>query len=79
MPVQNQILSIFAGVNGFIDDLDIAQVRPFEAELQRYIQNAHPAILSDIVEKKAIDDDLKARMKAAIKECKDRFVAGLKK
>ena len=79
MPVQNQILSIFAGVNGFIDDLEISQVRPFEAELQRFVQNAHPRILNDIVEKKAIDDDLKSRMKAAIKECKDRFVAGLKK
>ena len=79
MPVEKQILSIFAGVNGFIDDMPIAKVRPFEAELQRFVENAHPKILSDIRDAKQIDSDLKTRMLAAVKECKDRFTAENKK
>src|SRR5882724_9962052 len=46
MPVDKQILSIFAGVNAFIDDMPLEKIRPFEAELQRFIENAHPKILS---------------------------------
>jgi F-type H+-transporting ATPase subunit alpha len=79
MPVEKQIVSIFAGVNGFIDDMPLDKIRPFEAELQRFIENAHPKILSDIRETKQIDNDLKARMMAAVKECKDRFTAENKK
>ncbi len=75
MPVEKQVLSIFAGVNGFCDDLALDKVRPFEAEMQRYIENAHPGILAEIREKKAISDDLKAKMTSAIKEFKDRFTA----
>ena len=79
MPVEKQILSIFAGVNGFIDDMPLDKVRPFEVELQRFIENAHPKILSEIRDAKQISDDLKARMLAAVKECKDRFLAETKK
>jgi F0F1-type ATP synthase alpha subunit len=42
------------------------------------VENAHPQLLADIREKKAIDDDLKARMNAVLKECKERFVQGAK-
>ena len=79
MPVEKQILSIFAGVNGFIDDMPLDKVRPFEVELQRFIENAHPKILAEIRDTKQISDDLKSRMMAAVKECKDRFLAENKK
>jgi F-type H+/Na+-transporting ATPase subunit alpha len=75
LPVEKQILIIFAGTNGFLDDLPVPAVRKFEADLYRYVENAHPAILKDLREKKTIDDDLKARMTSAIKECKERFLA----
>ena len=79
MPVEKQIVSLFAGVNGFIDDLPIDKVRPYEAELQRFVENAHPKILTDIRETKQIDNDLKARLTAACKECKERFLAETKR
>ena len=74
LPVEKQIITIFAGVNGFCDDLPIEQVRPFEAGLQSYIDGAHPQILADIRTKKAIDDDLKTRITKALTEYKQRFV-----
>ena len=78
LPVEKQILIIFAGTNAFLDDLPVDQVRRFEAELYRFVENAHPKILSDIREKKSIDDELKGRMTAALKEFKERFTQGAK-
>jgi F-type H+-transporting ATPase subunit alpha len=74
VPVEKQILAIFAGTNAFLDDLPIEQCREFERELNKFIENAHPAILQEIREKKIIDDKLKATMMAVIKEFKERFV-----
>jgi len=78
LPVEKQVLIIFAGTNAFLDDLPVESVRKFEAELYRFVENAHPQVLVDLREKKAIDDDLKARMIAVLKEFKDRFVQGAK-
>jgi F-type H+-transporting ATPase subunit alpha len=74
LPVEKQVLIIFAGTNGFLDDLPVEQCRPFEAGLYKFVENAHPAILSTIREKKTIDDTLKAQINAAIQEYKTRFV-----
>jgi len=78
LPVEKQVLAIFAGTNAYLDDLAVDQVRKFEMEMYRFVENAHPQLLADIREKKAIDDDLKARMNAVLKECKERFVQGAK-
>ncbi len=74
IPVQKQILIIYAGTNGVLDDLPVEQCRAFEEGLYRFVENAHPAMLGTIREKKNLDDDLKAKVNAAIKEFKDRFV-----
>jgi F-type H+-transporting ATPase subunit alpha len=74
IPVEKQVLIIYAGTNGILDDLPVDQCRAFETELYRFVENAHPGILSTIREKKTLDDDLKNQMNAAIKECKTRFV-----
>jgi F-type H+-transporting ATPase subunit alpha len=75
LPVEKQILIIFAGTQGFLDDLPVEQVRKFEEELYRFADNAHRALLAKIVEKKALDDALKAEIGAVLKEFKERFVA----
>ena len=75
LSVDKQVLSIFAGTNGYLDDLPVDQVRKFEAELIRFAENGHPQILAEIREKKTISDELKAKMVAMIQELKVRFVA----
>ena len=75
LPVEKQILIVYAGTSGLLDDLPVEQVRAFEADLYRYLDSAHPALLQTIREKKAMDDALKAEVNAALKEFKDRFVA----
>jgi F-type H+-transporting ATPase subunit alpha len=74
VPVEKQILIIYAGTNGFLDDLPVEQCRPFEEGLSRFVENAHPGLLPAIREKKNLDDDLKSKMTGAIKEFKTRFV-----
>jgi F-type H+/Na+-transporting ATPase subunit alpha len=74
IPVEKQVLIIFAGTNGYLDDLPVDQCRPFEQELYRFIENAHPGLLTSIREKKTIDDELKAKLNDALKEFKPRFL-----
>jgi F-type H+-transporting ATPase subunit alpha len=74
VPVEKQVLIIYAATNGVLDDLPVEQCRAFEAELLRFVENAHPGILTSIREKKTLDDELKNQMNAALKECKTRFV-----
>ena len=74
LPFSKQILIIYAGTNGFLDDLPVDQVRDFEAKLYEYVDTANPGILTAIMEKKILDDSLKAEMNKIIKECKETFV-----
>jgi F-type H+-transporting ATPase subunit alpha len=75
LPVEQQILVIFAGTNGFVDEVPVQAVRRFEQELLRFAVSKHQALLDDIKSKKQIDDDLKARIKSAIEEFKKTFTA----
>src|SRR6184192_3292491 len=75
LPFSKQILIIFAGTNGFLDDLPVDQVRDFEAELYKYVDTSNPGLLRSIMEKKILDDNLKAEMTKMLKECKETFAA----
>ena len=70
MPVADQVLSIFAGVNGFIDDIPVNKVREFEAGLLEYIKEKHPQIREEVVTKKKIDDEFGGKLKQIISEFK---------
>ena len=78
LPFSKQILIIFAGTSGALDDMAVEQIRPFEAELYKYVDTTNPGLLSAIMEKKILDDSLKAEMTRVIKECKEQFVVARK-
>ena len=75
LPFSKQILLIFAGTAGHLDDLAVEQIRDFESELYKYVDTSNPGLLRSIMEKKVLDDSLKAEMTKVIKECKETFVA----
>jgi len=75
LPFSKQILIIYAGTNGFLDDLPVEDVRPFEKALYDYVDSMNPQLLQTIMTKKALDDQIKADMTKTIKECKERFTA----
>ena len=73
--MEKQIIAIFAGTNGFLDDLAVERVRAFEQSLYQFLDNAHPGLLSELAEKKALDDSLRAKLKTVLGEAKTRFQA----
>jgi F-type H+-transporting ATPase subunit alpha len=74
LPVEKQVLIIYAGTKGFLDDLEVASLSRFEEELYKFIEQRHPQIFTDLAEKKVLDDELKGRMDKAIEAFKKKFV-----
>src|ERR1700738_1907544 len=74
LPFSKQILIIFAGTSGVLDDMPVNQVREFEMDLYKYVETTNPGLLNAIMEKKILDDNLKAEMSRIIKEAKQQFV-----
>jgi F-type H+-transporting ATPase subunit alpha len=70
-----QILIIFAGTNGFLDDLPVEQLREFEDQLYTYADTMNPGLLKTIEEKKILDEQMKSDMAGLVKESKERFAS----
>ena len=75
MPTEEQVASIFAATRGHLDNIEVSKVLPFERGLLEMLRSAKPDILQDIRERKKLDDDLEARLNAAIEEFKASFQA----
>ena len=71
-PVEKQILELFAVKNRYLDHLDRKDVNPTLQALDSYVESAHPEVLKAIVEKKKLDDELSAALKAAVEEFFER-------
>ena len=75
LPVEKQIITIFAGTNGFADDLPVSECRGFEKALYDYLDTSQSALLEKIRQKKALDDELREEVTQALKQFKERFAA----
>src|SRR5574342_750865 len=78
MPVADQVLSIYAGVNGFLDDVQVDKIQQFEADLLRYVQQNHPELKKEIASIGKIDDKVGARLKEVIEAFKQKMGYGAK-
>ena len=74
---QQQVVVLFAGTQGYLDDLQVKDIRAFEDGLHKYFANAQTALLNDLTAKKSLDDDLRNRLHAALKEYAENFKAEL--
>jgi F-type H+-transporting ATPase subunit alpha len=75
MPVERQIIEIFAAVNGYLDEYPVAALPRYLSELHLFIESKHPVILKDIQTKKKLDDELTGKVKKALEEMKVAFQA----
>ena len=75
LPVEKQVMIIFAGTNRYLDDLDISEVRKFEKELYPFLETNYNELLKTLREKKAFDDALRAEAKKALDAFKQSFKA----
>lgn len=71
MPIENQVLAIWAASNGFTDDVPVEDVRNFEAALLKFVESSHPGLLQSIREKKSLTDEIKSDLEQALKDFKD--------
>jgi len=73
LPVERQILIIYAGTNGFVDELPLSALKKYEQELYSFVEAKHPEIFADILKKRELDNDLRAKMTKALQEFKGTF------
>jgi F-type H+-transporting ATPase subunit alpha len=75
LPVEKQILIIFSGTNGFLEMYPESVLQRYEVELYDFVEKQHPAVLTEIREKRTIDAELEKKVKALLEEFKGKFKA----
>ena len=73
LPVEKQILIIFAGTNGFVDELPLTALKKYEQELYSFVESRHPDVYAEILKKRELDGDLRAKMTKTLEEFKGVF------
>lgn len=73
MPVEQQIVSIYAVTKGYMDDIQLDDIRRFEKELLAFVGSEHEAVYKGIREKKVLDEEIESGIKKAIEEFKKGF------
>ena len=73
LTVVQQIVSIFSGVRGLVDDVPVTSIQKFESGLINFMEEKHQALMNKIAEAKKLDDDSESQLKAAIEEFKGLF------
>jgi len=75
LPVEKQVIAIFAGINGYLDDMDVSRIRTFEEALYRHLDGPGRPAARKLLEKKAIDDEVKAELRKMLDAFKSDFAA----
>ncbi|MDE0848859.1 MAG: F0F1 ATP synthase subunit alpha [Nitrospinaceae bacterium] len=73
LSVVQQIISLFAGVRGLVDDIPVADIQKFESGLLNFMEDKHQALIDKIAEAKKLDDDSESQLTAAIEEFRGFF------
>jgi F-type H+-transporting ATPase subunit alpha len=73
MPVEKQVVSLYTGTKGYLDDIPVEDVRRFEREFLSFMEAEHADILKEIKEKKDLTDEIENRLKQAIESFKKGF------
>ena len=73
IPVEKQVVSVYAGTQGFLDSISVADVKRFQKELLEFMDLKYPNLLSEIRVKKELSNDLVNSLKAALEEFLVKF------
>lgn len=74
LPVEDQIMVLFAGTQGYLDDIPVEAIKKFESEFLGFIRDKKADVRNELKEKKAIDDEMRAKLISAIEEFKKGFI-----
>ncbi len=73
LPMEKQVVALFAGTQGLLDELPVSSIQEFEKELYAFVEQKYPQIYEELREQQAISDSLEAKMREAIAECIKQF------
>lgn len=73
IPTEKQVLVIFAGTKGYLDDIEVADIKRFESELYRFFDSEHPEVLKALAEEKVITEKIEADLRNCIEAFKKEF------
>src|SRR5206468_7980734 len=73
LPVERQVVSVWAGTNGYLDDVPVGDVRRFEDEFLDYLQRSHEGVYASLRETRELNDDTATTLKDAIEEFRREF------
>jgi F-type H+-transporting ATPase subunit alpha len=73
VPVERQVVILYAATNGYVDPLPVDAVTRYERELESFMESQHPEIYRTISEKRELTDELKQQLNTALDEFKGRF------
>jgi len=73
MDVEKQIIAIWAANRGYADDVPVLDVRKFESEMIRFIENSDPGVLQKMRERKSIDDEIEKNLTTSLKDFKESW------
>jgi F-type H+-transporting ATPase subunit alpha len=65
MEMEDQVMVILAGTSGYADHVPVEKMDQWQTELLRFMSNSHPEIGKEIIEKKALSDELRSKMAQA--------------
>jgi F-type H+-transporting ATPase subunit alpha len=74
---QQMVVILFAGTQGYLDDIEVRDIRAFEDGIYKYFDSAQTALMENLTKKKQLDDEVRNQLHAALKEYKANFVAEL--
>ncbi|MCD6385063.1 F0F1 ATP synthase subunit alpha [Candidatus Sumerlaeota bacterium] len=74
MPLSHQVIAIYSGTHGFLDDMPVEWIKEFEKELLSFVDEKYPDIFHEIETKKDLSENLEKTIDRAIKECKQLFL-----
>ncbi len=73
LPMEKQVVALFAGTQGLLDELPVSAIQEFEKELYDFVEQKYPQIFEELKEKQEISDALDKKMRGAIAECIEQF------
>ena len=75
LPVERQVVIIYAAINGFVDHLEVAKLKRYESELFRFIDSRKPELFALIRDKKQLSDDVKVALDGVLEQFKGEFTS----
>jgi len=72
LPVEQEVIVIYAGTKGYLDDIPVSRVLEFQNDLLNYVDTSAPKLRADLIEKKDLTTDIEAALKQTIVDFKSR-------